>query len=91
MRNSYEDCHAGLEDSMVHNSMAVQLALVVLLIAPIVSGEPGEPDWLVTAVRTPAAVERDKDGRELALSNGLIRRTFRLQPNGATRQAGGHC
>lgn len=50
----------------------------------ILHGEPRVPDWLVTPVTTPATAEKGKDGREIVLANGLIRRTFRLQPNAAT-------
>src|SRR5579871_2245914 len=41
-------------------------------------------DWLVQALRTRAAVSRRADGKEITLSNGLIRRVFRLAPNAAT-------
>jgi len=50
----------------------------------ILRGEPCEPDWLVTPVKTSATIAKSEDGRELVLSNGLIRRTFRVQPNAAT-------
>ncbi|MEN6575593.1 MAG: alpha-galactosidase [Phycisphaerales bacterium] len=42
------------------------------------------PDWLVTDVRTPVTTVASGDGSDLALSNGLISRTFRLGPNAAT-------
>ena len=41
-------------------------------------------DWLVVPVVRKAGVFRGADRNELVLDNGLIRRTFRLQPNGAT-------
>jgi len=41
-------------------------------------------DWLVTPVKTPVTAVTSSDGRDLVLSNGLIRRTFRLRPNVAT-------
>lgn len=41
-------------------------------------------DWLVESVQTPARVYRAPDGKGLVLSNGLLRRTFRLEPNAAT-------
>src|ERR1035437_9535112 len=40
-------------------------------------------DWLVKKVNSVAAVYRDKYG-DLVLSNGLVSRAFRLQPNTAT-------
>src|SRR5579862_7178750 len=41
-------------------------------------------DWLVQAPRMRATVSRRADGKEITLSNGLIRRVFRLAPNAAT-------
>jgi hypothetical protein len=45
-------------------------------------------DWLVTPVSQPVTVDLSTDSngssRELAMSNGLIRRAFRLSPNAAT-------
>jgi hypothetical protein len=41
-------------------------------------------DWLVQPVTEGVTAERSADGREIVLGNGLIRRTFRLQPNAAT-------
>jgi hypothetical protein len=55
-----------------------------LLLAGIASADSKTPDWLVTPVKTPAAAVPSSDGKELVLSNGLIRRTLRLQPNAAT-------
>ncbi|HOZ45476.1 MAG TPA: alpha-galactosidase [Candidatus Hydrogenedentes bacterium] len=43
----------------------------------------GKVDWLVTRVETPASVEQPS-ARELVLTNGLVRRTFRIVPNAAT-------
>jgi hypothetical protein len=45
---------------------------------------PAKVDWLVGAVEQPAAVYRAADGGELVMTNGLIRRTWRLAPNAAT-------
>lgn len=69
---------------MIHNGLSVHLAVIVLSVTALVFGGASEPDWLVTNVRTAATVEKNRDGREIAMSNGLIRRTFRLQPNVAT-------
>lgn len=41
-------------------------------------------DWLVQDIGRVAGAYRSVDGKELVLSNGLIRRTFRLAPNAAT-------
>jgi len=42
------------------------------------------PDWLVEQVKTPVRVEAPPGGEKLVMDNGLIRRVFRLRPNGAT-------
>ncbi|NIA13806.1 MAG: alpha-galactosidase [Nitrospiraceae bacterium] len=44
----------------------------------------GDKDWLVHSVEREAGVYQGNDGKELVLSNGLVRRTFRLAPNAAT-------
>jgi hypothetical protein len=41
-------------------------------------------DWLVQDVERRAGVYRGVEGQELILDNGLIRRTIRIEPNGAT-------
>lgn len=38
-------------------------------------------DWLIKASRAKAQVEKSKDGKDLILSNGLLKRAFRLSPN----------
>jgi hypothetical protein len=43
-----------------------------------------EPDWLLDASSYKAHVTASADGRELEMSNGLLRRVFRLGPNAAT-------
>ncbi|MBY0586191.1 alpha-galactosidase [bacterium] len=44
-----------------------------------------ERDWLLeTKPAESAAVHRSTDGNEISLDNGLVRRTLRLKPNGAT-------
>ncbi len=48
---------------------------------------PVTVDWLVTPVTRPVEVQKfSEDGLavEIALTNGLIRRAFRIHPNGAT-------
>jgi len=58
--------------------------ITVLFIVIIASGGTNGEDWLVTQVKEPVKIEKILDGREIVLSNGLIGRTFRLQPNAAT-------
>ena len=41
-------------------------------------------DWLVEAPKQRAAVERSADGRQVTMTNGLIRRVWRLAPDAAT-------
>lgn len=41
-------------------------------------------DWLIDPRPYKASAGADASGRELVLDNGLLRRTFRLQPNAAT-------
>ncbi|HVX50315.1 MAG TPA: hypothetical protein VHB48_09155 [Chitinophagaceae bacterium] len=40
-------------------------------------------DWLVQPVGTKAAVYKSRDNKNIILFNGLVKRTFRLQPNAA--------
>ena len=42
------------------------------------------PDWLLDGSPYKAGVYRGKRGDEIVLSNGLVRRTFRIAPNAAT-------
>lgn len=42
------------------------------------------PDWLLDPAPYRAQVKPSADGREVELSNGLVRRVIRLQPNAAT-------
>jgi len=58
--------------------------ITVLFIIIIASGGTNGEDWLVTQVKEPVRIEKNLDGREVILSNGLISRTFRLRPNAAT-------
>ena len=59
---------------------------------PRASDLPAEPDrakglrtdWLLDGSRYKAGVYRSARADEIVLSNGLVRRTFRLAPNGAT-------
>ena len=38
-------------------------------------------DWLVTPLKTKAAVYKSSDGSDIILYNGLVKRSFRLSPN----------
>ncbi len=46
--------------------------------------KPVKADWLVSNIPVPAGVYRGRDPREIEMSNGLIRRAWRLVPNAAT-------
>jgi len=43
-----------------------------------------QADWLVVLCQRPSAVLRDGPAPQIVMTNGLISRTFRLAPNGAT-------
>ena len=43
-----------------------------------------EKDWLIDSSPFKARVTASKDGREVELNNGLLRRVIRIQPNAAT-------
>ncbi|MHA1731106.1 MAG: alpha-galactosidase [Promethearchaeota archaeon] len=53
---------------------------------PLYDGErdPVGVDWLVVDPGRPTGVFRGNDETEIVLSNGLIRRVFRVRPNGCT-------
>ena len=54
---------------------------------PELTGEAARPvrtDWLVAPTTRKAGVYRTSHPNEIVLDNGLIRRTFRVAPNGAT-------
>ncbi len=57
--------------------------LVLLLTGPAFPARP-QSDWLVTRVPTPVTIAEQPNRDDIVMSNGLIRRTFRLQPNAAT-------
>lgn len=63
------------------------LAIAIMTTASLRAQDrpPGaSPDWLIVPVTTPSRVDTSADGKELALDNGLLRRTFRTTPNFAT-------
>lgn len=53
---------------------------------PVFAGaatEPAQEDYLVEELARTAQAFRSANGRELVLDNGLLRRTWRMSPNGA--------
>jgi hypothetical protein len=38
-------------------------------------------DWIISKTKVPAEVYRSADNKDIILDNGLLKRTFRLQPN----------
>src|SRR5215831_18290895 len=63
----------------------IHCALPALLIASLAaqSSDSQSPDFLVDPRPCVSRVEASADGRELALDNGLLRATLRLQPDAA--------
>ncbi len=59
------------------------LAATLLAFIPMLKAAPPE-DWLVAAPHWPARVVWADGTNTVALDNGLLRRTIRLTPNGAT-------
>lgn len=59
---------------------------MVTLLAPllVVLGLAAGPDWLLDAQPYAARAEVLQGGKEISLSNGLVRRVWRLAPNAAT-------
>ena len=59
-------------------------ALIVLsLLDTVVRANP-QSDWMIDPTPFKARVTVSRDGREVELNNGLLRRVIRLQPNAAT-------
>ena len=50
----------------------------------VASASRADGDWLIDGSPYTAGVYRTENPHEIALDNGLVRRTFRLAPNGAT-------
>jgi hypothetical protein len=51
---------------------------------PEEAGSPRKSDWLIVPATEKAGAYRGCDPREIVLSNGLVRRTWRIAPNAAT-------
>ncbi|MBN2312485.1 MAG: hypothetical protein JXM79_01060 [Sedimentisphaerales bacterium] len=62
----------------------ITLKMLILLLTGTISNAAIDADWLVTPIEEPVQIEERLDGKEVVLSNGLISRTFRVQPNAAT-------
>ncbi len=48
------------------------------------SDAPPKADWLIAPTQQKTAVYRGADPREIVMTNGLVRRTWRIAPNAAT-------
>ena len=59
-------------------------ALVALSLALHALPASAAPDWLIEPAPFRARVTKSRDGRELELNNGLLRRVIRIEPNAAT-------
>ncbi len=62
-------------------ALATELDELPSLVGP--AAQPVQSDYLVHDIQREAAAYQSQDGRELVLDNGLIRRRWRLEPNGA--------
>jgi len=69
---------------MLKTTQSVTTKAALLLIVGAASARTVDSDWLVTQIKEPVQIGRDLDNKEVVMSNGLISRTFRLQPNVAT-------
>jgi len=69
---------------MTEASPLLVLKVMILLLSGLISNVAVDADWLVTPIEEPVLIEKRLDDKEIVLSNGLISRTFRLQPNAAT-------
>jgi hypothetical protein len=67
--------------SSAQDKNQVALALAALPVWPIKQETIPPADWLVRPPAHPAAIYRSADGNELILSNGLVKRSFSIQPN----------
>jgi hypothetical protein len=56
----------------------------LIIVLAVAASALSAADWLVTAPKERAALTKSAAGREITLSNGLIRRTWRIAPDAAT-------
>lgn len=57
------------------------VALCLIFMALSGSGQSQSKDWLIDNSGYKAFVDQTSNGKDLVLSNGLVKRVFRLQPN----------
>ena len=69
---------------MIVTKRSILVIITIIFVFLVVSGDAVGSDWLIKQVEEPAKIEKCLEGKEIILSNGLIRRTLRLQPNAAT-------
>ncbi|UCF16924.1 MAG: hypothetical protein JSW59_05585, partial [Phycisphaerales bacterium] len=69
---------------MVKTRRLAIIETIILLTVCTASGSGVHCDWLVTQVEQPVQINKTLGGKEIVISNGLISRTFRLQPDAAT-------
>ncbi len=74
--------YAITETKMQQRFFSIIFAFSLSITGVIASEKPR--DWLIDASDFKAQVNKSADGRELELTNGLIRRVIRIQPNAAT-------
>lgn len=67
--------------NMTNPSVPILLALLLGLSSALAAPSP---DWLIDPTPFKARVNKSKDGHELELNNGLLRRVIRIEPNAAT-------
>ncbi|MBK9705591.1 MAG: alpha-galactosidase [Acidobacteria bacterium] len=58
--------------------------IITVILLVLFSGRVEKADWLLGGADVRAEVNRSVDGKEITLSNGLVRRTIRIAPNAAT-------
>ncbi len=58
--------------------------IIIVILLVLFSGRVEKADWLLGGADVRAEVNRSVDGKEITLSNGLVRRTIRIAPNAAT-------
>ncbi|MHC4118823.1 MAG: alpha-galactosidase [Planctomycetota bacterium] len=69
---------------MLKTKQSAIMSIVFPLITLAGSATALDSDWLVAQIKEPVRIKKRLSGKEIVLTNGLISRTFRLQPNAAT-------
>lgn len=57
------------------------LILLLAFFATFSKGQQQPKDWLIDNSGFKATIEKTENGKDLVMSNGLVKRVFRLQPN----------